>query len=87
MGTSISLVAVFDTYMDRNPVAINMPSTIRRGAAPTRFNTMKAIRRWRSNFSCNGDEESADEEKTMDLAYNVVVSLSGAEGASWSGGT
>lgn len=50
MGSIMSVVAVFDTHIDRNAVAIIMPSTMRRGCVPTRRRVRRAMRRWRFHF-------------------------------------
>ena len=51
MGSIISVVAVFDTHIDRKPVASISPSTIRRGCTPTRASVASAMRRCRFHFS------------------------------------
>ena len=51
MGSIISVVAVFDTHIDRKPVASIMPSTIRRGATPTRRSVSRAMRLCSCHFS------------------------------------
>ena len=51
IGSIIRVVAVFETHMERKPVASIMPSTIRVGSAPTRRSVSSAIRRCRSHLS------------------------------------
>lgn len=50
IGSIISAVAVFDTHIEMNPVAIMTPSTIRLGVVPTTRRVSSAIRRCRCHF-------------------------------------
>ncbi len=50
MGSIMSVVAVFDTHIDRNAVAIIIPRMIWCGCVPTAASVRSAIRRCSSHF-------------------------------------
>ena len=45
MGSIMTAVAVFETHMERNPVAIMKPAIIAPGLSPITFNVSSAMRR------------------------------------------
>jgi hypothetical protein len=69
IGSIISVVAVFDTHMERKPVAIISPSTMRFGSTPTRRRVRSAIRRCRFHFSmAMAIRKPPRNRKTIELA-------------------
>ena len=69
MGSIISVVAVFDTHMDRNPVASIMPRMMRFGCTPTWRRVSSAMRRCRFHFSmAMAIRKPPRNRKTMELA-------------------
>ena len=74
MGSIISAVAVFETHIDRNPVASIIPSTIRRGDSPTRRSVSSAMRRCRFHFSiAMAIRKPPRNRNTTELAKGCVV--------------